>query len=63
MQKRKLGRSNLGSSPKSVISARQAGEARAAVIDGCDEVLGRSESERAVADGFDLVVHSFDGSV
>ena len=36
---------------------------RAAVIDRCDEVRRRPEAERAMADGFDLVVHSLHGAV
>src|SRR5712692_375634 len=38
-------------------------QASAAVIDGCDEVLGGTKSKGAMADGFDLVVHSFNGTV
>src|ERR1035441_2854449 len=34
-----------------------------AVIDRCNEVLSGSEPERAMADGFDLVVHSLDGAI
>ena len=33
------------------------------MIDGCDEVLGTAESERAVTDGLDLVVHTLDRTV
>jgi len=31
------------------------------VIDGCDEGFGGAEAEGAMADGFNLVVHSFYG--
>src|SRR5208282_74183 len=37
-------------------------QSRAAVIDGRDKVLGATEAERAMADGLDLVVHSFQRS-
>ena len=35
----------------------------AAMIDGCNEVLGGAESKRAMADGFDFVVHSLHCSI
>lgn len=38
-------------------------QASAAVIDGCDDVLSCTESKRAMADGFDLVVHSLNGAI
>ena len=33
------------------------------MVDGCHEVLNASKSERTTADGLDVVIHSFDGSV
>src|SRR5262249_49178505 len=34
-----------------------------AMIDSCDEVLSGAKSERAMADGFDLVVHALHGAI
>ena len=34
-----------------------------AMIDSCDEVLSGAKAERAMADGFDLVVHALHGAI
>lgn len=52
-----------GSYLKSVLGFGWQRQASAAVIDGCDEVLGTTESERPVTDRLDLIVHTLNCSI